>query len=286
MPHAELLTGLGRLLRDVAQHEILPRFRTLAASEIHSKPTPGDPDDLVTSADRAAEAALLVSLPTLAPGSRVVGEEGVAADPSLLDLLRQDGPVWIVDPLDGTRNFAAGRGPFGVMAALVQRRAILAAGIFLPLEDRLFVAARGEGAFANGVPLRADRRAGPKLVGTTSVRFAPAESARHLAARTAGHEQIPPAMCAAHEYAQIAQGRKDYAVYFRLLPWDHAAGALLVREAGGAVRHPDGADYDVLDENLPTLAAPSEAIWRRAREDLFGASGGSSALGVPIRATR
>jgi len=78
-------------------------------------------------------------------------------------------------------------------------------------------------------------------------------------------------MCAAHEYAEVAQGRKDYAVYFRLLPWDHAPGALIVREAGGVVRHPDGTEYDVFDGVQPTLVAPTEAIWHRACEELFGA---------------
>jgi fructose-1,6-bisphosphatase/inositol monophosphatase family enzyme len=60
-------------------------------------------------------------------------------------------------------------------------------------------------------------------------------------------------------------------LYFRLLPWDHAPGALIVREAGGVVRHPDGTEYDVLDGVQPTLVAPTEALWHRACEELFGA---------------
>jgi fructose-1,6-bisphosphatase/inositol monophosphatase family enzyme len=76
--------------------------------------------------------------------------------------------------------------------------------------------------------------------------------------------------CAAHEYTQVALGLKDYTHYYRLLPWDHAPGALLVREAGGVVRHPDGRDYDVADRAESTLAAPDEPTWQRARRDLFG----------------
>jgi hypothetical protein len=113
MDRADLLRDLGAILRDVAFREILPRFRALAASEVHSKGTTDDPDDLVTSADHAAEEVLLASLPALVRGSRAIGEEGAAADPSQLERLREDAPVWIVDPLDGTRNFAAGREPFG-----------------------------------------------------------------------------------------------------------------------------------------------------------------------------
>lgn len=271
MDSANLLRDLGVILRDVASREILPRFRALAASDVHSKATTDDPDDLVTLADHAAEAALLASLPALVSGSRAIGEEGVAADPSLLELLREDAPVWVVDPLDGTRNFAAGRGPFGPMAALVHRGVVLAAGIFLPLEDRLFLAARGEGAFMNGTRLRCERQPEARLVGTANLRFATRDHAAALAGRIAEHDHVPPVLCAAHEYAEIAQGHKDYVVYFRLLPWDHAAGALIVREAGGVVRHPDGAEYDVFDRVEPTLVAPTEAIWHRAWEELFGA---------------
>ena len=256
------------LLRDLGA--ILPRFRALAASEVYSKATTEDPDDLVTLADHAAEAALLAFLPALVHGSRAIGEEGVAADPSQLELLHGDAPVWVVDPLDGTRNLASGRGPFGTMAALVHHGVVLASGIFLPLEDRLFLAARGEGAFVNGTRLRGGREPGARLVGTPNLRFAPSDHAAALRARVARHEQVPPVTCAAHEYAEVAQARKDYAVYFRLLPWDHAPGSLIVREAGGVVRHPDGAEYDVFDRVQPTLVAPTEEIWRRACEELFG----------------
>jgi fructose-1,6-bisphosphatase/inositol monophosphatase family enzyme len=270
MDSADLLRDLGAILRDVALREILPRFRALAATEIQSKATTDDPDDLVTSADHAAEASLLSSLPALVSGSKVIGEEGSAADPSQLELLREDAPVWIVDPLDGTRNFASGRGPFGPMAALVHHGVVLAAGILLPLEDRLFLAARGQGAFDNGKRLRQRRRPGTRLVGTSNLRFAPGDHAASLVARIAEHDQVPPVMCAAHEYAEIAQSGKDYVVYFRLLPWDHAPGALIVREAGGVVRHPDGSEYDVFDGVKPTLVAPTEAIWHRACAELFG----------------
>src|SRR3954471_16654534 len=116
---SELLNRLGDVLREGAQREIAPRFRQLAPSDVIGKPSADDPHDLVTAADRAAEAALTERLPELVPGSTVVGEEAVAADPSVLQRLRGNAPVWLVDPLDGTKNFAAGRWPFGTMVALV-----------------------------------------------------------------------------------------------------------------------------------------------------------------------
>ena len=115
--------------------------------------------DLVTAADRAAEIALTERLPELVPGSIVVGEEAVATDPSVLQRLRGAAPVWIVDPLDGTKNFAAGRGPFGTMVALVERGTLLASGIYLPESDRVFLAERGLGTYVDGcASLRVRRR--------------------------------------------------------------------------------------------------------------------------------
>jgi fructose-1,6-bisphosphatase/inositol monophosphatase family enzyme len=265
-----LLVRLGELVRDVAQREIVTRFRHLAPDDVVGKPTLEDPTDLVTAADRAAEAELTRRLPELVPGSFVVGEEAVAADPSVLERLQGDAKVWVVDPLDGTRNFAAGHGPFGTMVVLVERGTLLAACIYLPEGDRVFSAEKGHGAFENGRRLTPQVTSPGVLSGTAYVRYMPEELGAPIAARAASHRQIPGVICAAHEYTQVATGQKDYVHYYRLLPWDHAPGALIVREAGGVVRHPDGRDYDVQDRRESTLLCPDAATWERARAELFG----------------
>lgn len=263
------LEQLGRALREVAQAEIVSRFQKLTPSDVTSKATAEDPLDLVTSADRAAETALTARLCELVPNSTVVGEEGVSADPGVLERLHQAAPVWIVDPLDGTKNFAAGHGPFGTMVVLVERGTLLAAGIYLPESDRIFVAERGLGTYVNGVRITPRTPATGVLVGTAYSRYMPEPASAQLMARAAAHEQLPNVICAAHEYTQIASGLKDYTHYYRLLPWDHAPGALIVREAGGVVRHPDGRDYQVFDKSESTLLSPDEGTWQRARSELF-----------------
>ena len=107
------------------------------------------------------------------------------------------------------------------------------------------------------------------LSGTLYVRYMPEELGAPLTARVAHHQQVPGVVCAAHEYTQVAAGQKDYVHYYRLLPWDHAPGALLVREAGGVARHPDGRDYDVFDQRESTILSPDEPTWQRARDALF-----------------
>jgi fructose-1,6-bisphosphatase/inositol monophosphatase family enzyme len=268
--HSALLNQLDRVLRDVADREIAPRFRQLAPSDVFGKPSVDDPTDVVTAADRAAEAELTLRLPEIVPGSSVVGEEAVAADPSVLDRLRGAAPVWVVDPLDGTRNFAAGHGPFGTMVALVERGALVAAGIYFTEGQRMFLAERGLGAFFNGERIAPRQPSQGVLAGTVYVRYMPDEEAAPLTARAAPHRAVPGVICAAHEYTEVALGRKDYVHYYRLLPWDHAPGALIVREAGGVVRHPDGREYDIFDKREHTLLSPDLATWQRARADLFG----------------
>ena len=107
------------LIRDVAASELLPRFRNLSKDDIRLK----GPGDYVTVADVAAEQRLASGLAKILPGVPVVGEEAVEADAGLVHLIGRPGEsCWIVDPLDGTANFAAGRDTFAIIVALVQNR--------------------------------------------------------------------------------------------------------------------------------------------------------------------
>jgi fructose-1,6-bisphosphatase/inositol monophosphatase family enzyme len=101
-------------------------------------------------------------------------------------------------------------------------------------------------------------------------KFMPKALAERLETRSHGHVREAAIICSAHEYARLSRGQKDYDVYYRLMPWDHAPGALILREAGGVSRHPDGRDYQVLARREVLLTARSEGAWRGAQVDLFG----------------
>src|SRR5262249_10982747 len=147
---------------------------------------PGDP---VTVADREAEAALAAGLTGLLPGSSVVGEEAVSSDPSLRDRLRLPGEVWLVDPIDGTANFAAGREPFAVPVALLRDPVTVAGWILDPVNGSIAVAELGSGASLDGQRARthAGHRAGHELRGPAAVTVAPASGAAQV---IAGHNCI------------------------------------------------------------------------------------------------
>jgi fructose-1,6-bisphosphatase/inositol monophosphatase family enzyme len=222
------IEAVDAIIRDVAAGEIMPRFRALADHEITEK----NPGDIVTSADFEAEARLTEALGLLVPGSAVVGEEAAEDDPGILRALGGEAPVWLVDPLDGTRNFAEGRECFAVIVAYCRGGETLAGWIHDPIADVTIWAAAGEGAWMAGERLAAARPvpiAGMR--GSLGRKF----RKRFEKSRTG---DVPASMtrvgCVGREYMDLARGRLHFAQYAqRLKPWDHAAGVLLHREAGG-----------------------------------------------------
>ena len=139
-----LTASVTAIMRRAADVAINPRYRRLEVHDVSEKST----DDVVTIADRESEAILAEGLAALLPEAAVVGEEAAHADPTLIRNLG-DALCWIIDPLDGTNNFAAGRPPFGVIVALAEAGETIAGWIYDPLTGRCCRAARGEGAFVD-----------------------------------------------------------------------------------------------------------------------------------------
>ncbi|WP_443972020.1 inositol monophosphatase family protein [Sphingobium sp. CR28] len=253
-------------MRRVAADIVMPRYQNLASHEISEKAA----DDLVTIADKESEIALADGLASILPEAAIVGEEAVAADASVLERLGA-GTQWIIDPIDGTGNFAAGRPPFGLMIALVADGEMQAGWLLDPLTGRLCHAALGGGAFVNGDRIAA-RGTGVDLpVAGLSVLFMnPADRAEALRRAEGKLTMMDIPRCAAEQYPRIVLGVNDVAVFERTLPWDHAPGALFVNEAGGKVARPDGSPYRIgADAGRGLIAACSPAMWDRAADILY-----------------
>lgn len=258
------------LIAEASETLILPRFRHLRPEDIEDKSTSPDREDLVTVVDRDVEAWLTRQLARLEPGATVIGEEAVTARPDLVNLLRTDQPLWIVDPIDGTKNFARGLDAFGVMVSRVRAGQTLAAWVMLPARGDMFVAESGAGTRLNGDRLRVPADEPPASPsGTLFVRYMPAVLRTSVSTVAADRFAIvSDSACAAVEYTEIVRGRQDFAVYFRLLPWDHAAPALILTEAGGRVDHLGGEAYSVRSENQVTVVARSPDVSAQVRASL------------------
>ena len=266
------VTTLAHVLRRAAQTEILPRFRRLGSDDIRAK---SEATDLVTEADERAERMIKAEVARLWPEALFVGEESVAADPDLLTKLQNADLAIIVDPVDGTFNFAAGIPAYGVMASVVSKGETVAGIIFDPMGDDWVLAERGSGAWlrrpdgemlrlnvAPSVPL-------DELVGMAATGYLPKEKRAEIMGNLAKVRYTTCYRCAAHEYRTLAGGYVHYLMYNKLMPWDHLAGSLISAEAGAYVRRFDGSPYlpHHLDGGL--LVTVDEDSWELLRREVF-----------------
>lgn len=273
LPDIDTVTGI---VRTVAAQEVMPRFRNLADHDVAEKSHPGD---LVTTADVEAEKRLTAALGALVPGSVVIGEEGAEADPGLFGALAGEAPVWLIDPVDGTLNFARGEACFAVVVAYCLGGETRAGWILDPVTGRAAWAAAGEGAWMvdNGTDdARKLRAAPPRAVDQMTGSLGPRLAKRVRERAIAGQGEVPKRTvrygCTGQEYLDLGAGTLDFSQYTRLKPWDHAAGVLIHAEAGGYSRLTnDGAAYRPIPgiDERTLLCAPDAASWA----NLHGAFG-------------
>jgi len=274
--------AISALLREVTAQVVVPRFLALAETEVTSK---GD-DDVVTVADTEAEALITRALRSWFPGVPVIGEEAVATDPHLVDGLDELTTYWLLDPLDGTANFVEGNPDFGTMLALVHGGEPVIAWLWLPVRELLVTAELGSGALADGERLATGTEAGPWETSSSrawvSGRFLPPDVRAAVDARRGDFASVgagPGSAVAA--YACLAHGDVDAALQWRTHPWDHAPGSLVLAEAGGAARRPDGRPYRPGDAGAGLVMVAHAEQWTAARDALLGGGAGTRVDRVP-----
>jgi fructose-1,6-bisphosphatase/inositol monophosphatase family enzyme len=244
------------LMREAAEMAILPRYRTLAAHQVADKAA----DDVVTIADHESEALLAEGLSLLMPEAAIVGEEAAHADPAVLEHL--SGLCWIIDPLDGTNNFADGKPPFGIIVALADGGLAQAGWLYDPLSGRFCSAHRGGGAFINGERTSARPSGEQQPVAAISMLFLDPARREAVRAHIAPHYRLVDIpRCAAEQYPRLALGTNDVSLFERTLAWDHAAGVLWLGEAGGRAARPDGSPYRVDEDRKGLIGAASPPLW-------------------------
>ncbi|WP_168929348.1 inositol monophosphatase [Nocardioides sp. GY 10113] len=237
------------LLQDVAAEVINPRFRALAEHQVTEK----NPGDLVTVADHESELRITAALRSAYPDALVLGEEAMAADPSLLEAFAHADHAFTVDPVDGTKNFVNGSPDHAVMVAEVRTGEVTRGWIWQPQHDVAYVAERGAGATRNGerlsvsdpgdAPYRTARRlwVGQDLAGLGTLELSWA--------------------CCGVDYPHVIAGDAAALLYNRSMPWDHLPGGLILTEAGGRIGRHDGEPWNPRALSGGLVAAGSSEVY-------------------------
>jgi fructose-1,6-bisphosphatase/inositol monophosphatase family enzyme len=242
-----LLNAVARIVADVAAVEVMPRWRNLRHGDIAEK---SGPDDLVTVADSAAELALTERLTSLLPGSTVVGEEAVAADPAVMQRLSQPGPIWVIDPIDGTAAFAAGAPDFTLMVALVEDGEPKAGWILAPALGNIAFGGREHGVSFGRSATETVLLEPPSLpssldgmIGLLGKRNITEARRAEIQAKARHFKALDGVTFAGIDYVRLARGEAHFALYSKCEPWDHLPGLALARALGFEHARHDGTPY-------------------------------------------
>lgn len=234
--HCGLVQGMDSaavmtMLQDVANEVIVPRFQSLNSADVMEK----NPGDLVTVADQEAEVLITKELKAAFPGCVVVGEEATAANPDLPLAVGEAEHLFVVDPVDGTKNFVNGKAEFGVMVAELRHLEPTRCWIWQPIRQQRWYAEKGAGITCNGTLLAPTQTEDTHLVGASGN---PDDAGEYPEAT------VNPAQWAcAVDYPMLAAGEVDFLVYRSLNAWDHVPGLVMINEIGGQARLIDGSPY-------------------------------------------
>ena len=253
--------ALIELVRRAGREEIMPRFRKLDDGAIRSKSVP---DDLVTDADIGSEHLIAIGAREILTEPLIVGEEAVAINPSVLDEIATSDWSVIIDPVDGTWNFANGLTIFGVILAVAYKGETLFGLLYDPVMDDWIMAEKGAGAFycrpsGEKEAIRvSEQKPLESSVGLVPLFLFPATRRNQLAGQFTQFGRVNSYRCSCHEYRLLAQGKVDFILNGAMNPWDHAAGILIVEEAGGVAACLDGTPYSASRYKGYSLVANNE----------------------------
>lgn len=257
------------VVRRAARAEITSRFGILDAGDISTK---SRSDDLVTVADLAAEAMMTRALQIAFPHALVVGEEAAAKNPDLPAQIADAALAFVLDPIDGTWNYANGLAIFGTIVAVTQFGRPAFGLIYDPVADDWAIAddessARIEHPSGIDTPLKASMgKSLEALTGFVPLNMFSAEMRPKVAETLPSFGGTHSLRCSAHEYRMVAQGRIDFLLTAELHPWDHLAGALICERAGAHVEMLDGGPYDASRLEGHLLVAPDRQTWNRLKK--------------------
>ena len=265
----DICTALINAVRDAAKRHIMPRFRKLSDTDIRAK---SGALDLVTAADTAAEADLRHAMAKIMPNARVVGEEGVATNPAELDAIDAPGITVVIDPVDGTWNFARGLALFGTILSVVEDGETEFGLLYDPVADDWVEATKGEGTWlvTGGIRQRLTLGPPPPADEMTGLHSAYGLTDAQWLAAAALHTRfgrVTSLRASLWDYRLQLTGGASFCLNRYLNVWDHAAGVLALTEAGGYAALLDGRPYRPAHRDGYLLTAQSKGLWHKIAPD-------------------
>jgi fructose-1,6-bisphosphatase/inositol monophosphatase family enzyme len=257
---------IEELIRKVGDECILPHFRRISDDDVSYKDSNIDP---VTAVDIEAEKLLKEGLLHILPGSLFVGEELYSTDKSIIQYLNdEDKPVWIVDPIDGTDNFIAGKLGFGIMACLVYKGEIVGSWLYEVSQQRMtlyyapdFILENGKKLTSSYEPMKPFKGLiGKKLHRFPEVQNLKAECQEVILDSLQG----PSIIC----YREMLLGHIDFLIFKVTYPWDHLPGIAFLKSQGAVISRWSGEDICLSDINEGLVVARNPEVMKVVLEKI------------------
>lgn len=267
--------AVEELIREVGDQCIFSYFRNLSKEDISFKESENDP---VSIADREAEKLLRDGLTRILPDSRFVGEESYAEDAGILKLLdQQDQPVWVVDPIDGTANFVAGREGFGIIICLVMGGETLSSWLYEVCSKAMTVLHKGQEIVTNAGEISAAASARPYKgqIGLRLFQFPEVQAMTGQVSDLLIQQAADPSII---NYQRMLTGALDFVVYKVTYPWDHLAGVALVIKNGGIASRWSGQDFLVSDVYEGLVVARNREVYDLVMSEVVKPLSGSEEI--------
>ncbi|CCN50702.1 conserved hypothetical protein [Vibrio nigripulchritudo MADA3029] len=266
---------LVQAARDAAKQEVMPYYRKTNQLSVQTKTSASD---LVTIADQNSERFLSERITKILPDAEIIGEESVEEDPTLLNKIGSAKQCVIIDPIDGTWNFVKGLPLFGIIIAVVEKGETVGGVLYDPVADDWIYAIKGKGAFFGSAsePDKSINVASPAISFEEMEGFSPVflfeSKFRSITPeKFLPFERITTLRCSCHEYRVLAEGGVHFGLSTMLKPWDHAAGELIHREAGGySALLESGNAYKPTERSGQLLLAPNKENWQKLQQHFLG----------------
>ena len=265
----EIVEYITSILIDVNDKIILHYFNNLSANDIHTKTTA---EDFVSVADKKSEDFITEKLFNFLNVTKIIGEESAFINKENYLSLLNEPFLWVVDPIDGTKNYINGNENFCSMISLVKNSNPIVSFIYKPLEREVIYAFKGYGAYKLNVKtqlsskLKIETNKSIEIIGSGGTKGIPDNYRESILYNMRNHTKRLFIGSAGIETVMLATNKIQFIFHGRVTPWDHSPFDLIIKEAGGCVYMARFKEEFNIRSNGPILAAANNNIWTNIRE--------------------